>query len=199
MGGGNTFGRLWSREGLSRRDRSLATIGILINGLTEDEIAEVIYRQRRRRIADAKLGIEWRGADVRGCVGSDLRPVTTTAPPSPASIPSTARPVPPNSSPRFLTHLERRRLRSQYHFREDCWNNAGTDARLPSRQAPRFKGPSSSASCPPTSPTASLLRRPLMNPPERIPNVIRSWRTSPRRCSGSPTNWPTSASIARPH
>ncbi len=52
--------RLWSREGLSRRDRSLVTMGILIalratdefeshvriglrNGLTEDEIAEVIY------------------------------------------------------------------------------------------------------------------------------------------------------------
>lgn len=54
------FGRLWSREGLSRRDRSLLTLGILIalrseqeleshfqialqNGLTEDELAEVIY------------------------------------------------------------------------------------------------------------------------------------------------------------
>ena len=56
----NVFGRLWGREGLSRRDRSLVTLGILIalragdelkfhvqiarnNGLTEDEIAEVIY------------------------------------------------------------------------------------------------------------------------------------------------------------
>ena len=56
----NIFGRLWGREGLSRRDRSLVTLGILItlratdelkfhvqiarnNGLTEDEIAEVIY------------------------------------------------------------------------------------------------------------------------------------------------------------
>ncbi|KUI36785.1 carboxymuconolactone decarboxylase family protein [Mycobacterium sp. GA-2829] len=56
----NIFGRLWTREGLSRRDRSLVTMGILIamratdefkahvkiglnNGLTEDEIAEVIY------------------------------------------------------------------------------------------------------------------------------------------------------------
>ena len=56
----NVFGRLWGREGLSRRDRSLVTPGILIalratdelqfhvqiarnNGLTEDEIAEVIY------------------------------------------------------------------------------------------------------------------------------------------------------------
>ncbi len=54
------FGRLWAREGLSRRERSLVTLGILIalraddelghhvriartNGLTEDEIAEVIY------------------------------------------------------------------------------------------------------------------------------------------------------------
>ena len=54
------FGRLWSREGLSRRDRSLVTLGILIalgaeqeleshfriakqNGLTEDELAEVVY------------------------------------------------------------------------------------------------------------------------------------------------------------
>jgi 4-carboxymuconolactone decarboxylase len=56
----NVFGRLWARDGLSRRDRSLVTLGILIalratdelelhvqiarnNGLTEAEIAEVIY------------------------------------------------------------------------------------------------------------------------------------------------------------
>lgn len=56
----NVFGRLWGREGLSRRDRSLVTLGMLIalrstdelgihfkiartNGLTNDEIAEVIY------------------------------------------------------------------------------------------------------------------------------------------------------------
>lgn len=56
----NVFGRLWAREGLSRRDRSLVTLGILIalratdelkfhvqiartNGLSEEEIAEVIY------------------------------------------------------------------------------------------------------------------------------------------------------------
>jgi 4-carboxymuconolactone decarboxylase len=56
----NVFGRLWGRDGLSRRERSLVTLGILIalratdelkfhvqiarnNGLTEDEIAEVIY------------------------------------------------------------------------------------------------------------------------------------------------------------
>lgn len=56
----SVFGRLWGRDGLSRRDRSLVTLGILIalratdelqfhvqiarnNGLTEDEIAEVIY------------------------------------------------------------------------------------------------------------------------------------------------------------
>lgn len=54
------FGRLWTREGLARRDRSLVTLGILIalgaedeleshfkiakqNGLTEEELAEVIY------------------------------------------------------------------------------------------------------------------------------------------------------------
>ncbi|MFK4105185.1 carboxymuconolactone decarboxylase family protein [Streptomyces sp. NPDC019531] len=54
------FGSLWAREGLSKRDRSLVTLGILIalgaeseltthfrialtNGLTEDELAEVIY------------------------------------------------------------------------------------------------------------------------------------------------------------
>jgi 4-carboxymuconolactone decarboxylase len=60
IGVDNIFGRLWTREGLSRRDRSLVTMGILIalratdefkahvkiglnNGLTEDEIAEVIY------------------------------------------------------------------------------------------------------------------------------------------------------------
>lgn len=51
---------LWARDGLSRRDRSLVTLGILIalgaedelrshvriglaNGLTRDEIAEVVY------------------------------------------------------------------------------------------------------------------------------------------------------------
>ncbi|KPI21660.1 Carboxymuconolactone decarboxylase [Actinobacteria bacterium OK074] len=56
----SVFGMLWAREGLSRRDRSLVTLGVLIalgaetelrthvrialtNGLTEDEIAEVIY------------------------------------------------------------------------------------------------------------------------------------------------------------
>jgi 4-carboxymuconolactone decarboxylase len=56
----NVFGRLWGRDGLSRRDRSLVTLGILIalratdelaihfkiartNGLTDEEIAEVIY------------------------------------------------------------------------------------------------------------------------------------------------------------
>jgi 4-carboxymuconolactone decarboxylase len=56
----NVFGRLWTRDGLDRRSRSLVTLGILIalratdelkfhvqialrNGLTEDEIAEVIY------------------------------------------------------------------------------------------------------------------------------------------------------------
>jgi len=54
------FGRLWSREGLGRRERSLVTLGILIalraedelkahfkiarqNGLTDDELAEVVY------------------------------------------------------------------------------------------------------------------------------------------------------------
>src|SRR5690242_21080496 len=62
----NIFGRLWGRDGLSRRDRSLVTLGILIalratdelkvhvriartNGLTEDEIAEVIYHARDRK------------------------------------------------------------------------------------------------------------------------------------------------------
>ena len=56
----NVFGPLWGREGLSRRDRSLVTLGILIalrstdelsvhfriarnNGLTDDELAEVVY------------------------------------------------------------------------------------------------------------------------------------------------------------
>src|SRR3954451_18331837 len=60
MGVESVFGRLWARDGLTRRDRSLVTLGILIalratdeltfhvqiarnNGLTEDEIAEVIY------------------------------------------------------------------------------------------------------------------------------------------------------------
>ncbi|WP_099025791.1 carboxymuconolactone decarboxylase family protein [Mycolicibacterium palauense] len=56
----NVFGTLWTREGLSRRDRSLVTLGILMalraedeleshfriakqNGLTEQELAEVVY------------------------------------------------------------------------------------------------------------------------------------------------------------
>jgi 4-carboxymuconolactone decarboxylase len=56
----NVFGRLWTREGLSRRDRSLITLAILValraedelrihfqiarnNGLTDEEIAELIY------------------------------------------------------------------------------------------------------------------------------------------------------------
>lgn len=60
IGVDNVFGRLWGRDGLSRRDRSPVTLGILIalratdelavhfqiartNGLTDDEIAEVIY------------------------------------------------------------------------------------------------------------------------------------------------------------
>ncbi|NEB02865.1 carboxymuconolactone decarboxylase family protein [Streptomyces sp. SID13726] len=54
------YGALWAREGLGSRDRSLVTLGVLIalgaetelrthfrialtNGLTEDELAEVIY------------------------------------------------------------------------------------------------------------------------------------------------------------
>ena len=56
----NVWAQLWDREGLSHRDRSLVTLGILIalgaedelashvkiglgNGLTREEIAEVIY------------------------------------------------------------------------------------------------------------------------------------------------------------
>ena len=56
----NVFGNLWTRPGLNRRDRSLLTLGMLIalrateelhfhiqaaikNGVTRDEIAEIIY------------------------------------------------------------------------------------------------------------------------------------------------------------
>lgn len=56
----SVWGALWAREGLAPRDRSLVTLGILIasgheaelrthvriamsNGVTRDEIAEVIY------------------------------------------------------------------------------------------------------------------------------------------------------------
>ncbi len=64
----NVFGRLWGREGLSRRDRSLITLGILIalratdelkshvqiarnNGLTQDEIGRShLSHQRLRRL-----------------------------------------------------------------------------------------------------------------------------------------------------
>ena len=34
----NVFGRLWAREGLSRRDRSLVTLGILIALRATDEL-----------------------------------------------------------------------------------------------------------------------------------------------------------------
>ena len=54
------FGKLWTRDGISHRDRSLVTLGILIalratdelhahfqiarnNGLSDDELAEVVY------------------------------------------------------------------------------------------------------------------------------------------------------------
>ncbi|WP_432278421.1 carboxymuconolactone decarboxylase family protein [Nocardia carnea] len=77
------WGALWSREGLSPRDRSLVTLGILIalgaedelashvriglaNGLTRDELAEVIYHasgyagfpraMTARKVARAALG-----------------------------------------------------------------------------------------------------------------------------------------------
>lgn len=57
----NVFGSLWSRPGLSRRERSLVTLGILValraedelrehfaiartNGLSDEEIAEVLYQ-----------------------------------------------------------------------------------------------------------------------------------------------------------
>lgn len=57
----SVWGALWAREGLTPRDRSLVTLGVLIalgaeaeirthvrialtNGLSEDEIAEVIYQ-----------------------------------------------------------------------------------------------------------------------------------------------------------
>lgn len=56
----SVFGALWARDGLGKRERSLVTLGILIalratdelhyhfqiarqNGLTDEEIAEVIY------------------------------------------------------------------------------------------------------------------------------------------------------------
>lgn len=56
----SVFGRLWTRKGLSKRDRSLVTLGMLIalrssdeltahfriartNGLSDDELAEVVY------------------------------------------------------------------------------------------------------------------------------------------------------------
>jgi 4-carboxymuconolactone decarboxylase len=56
----NVFGRLWARDGLDRRSRSLVTLGILIalgsteelrihfaialqNGVTREELDEVVY------------------------------------------------------------------------------------------------------------------------------------------------------------
>lgn len=41
------FGTLWARPELDRRSRSLVTLGILIaqkNGITKDEIDEIIYQ-----------------------------------------------------------------------------------------------------------------------------------------------------------
>ncbi len=81
----NVFGRLWGREGLSRRDRSLVTLGILIalrsndelgihfkiarnNGLTDDEIAEVIYHSSGYAgfpAANTACKIAARGSDAK--------------------------------------------------------------------------------------------------------------------------------------
>ena len=43
----NIFGRLWTREGLSRRDRSLVTLGILI-ALRATEELEAHFRIARQ-------------------------------------------------------------------------------------------------------------------------------------------------------
>ena len=49
------FGRLWSREGLSRRDRSLVTLGILIALRAEDELAAHFKIARQNGLADEEL------------------------------------------------------------------------------------------------------------------------------------------------
>ena len=41
----NVFGSLWGRDGLSRRDRSLVTMGILIALRATDEFAHHVARQ----------------------------------------------------------------------------------------------------------------------------------------------------------
>ena len=41
----NVFGRLWGREGLSRRDRSLVTLGMLIALRANDELG-IHFRSR---------------------------------------------------------------------------------------------------------------------------------------------------------
>ncbi len=41
----NVFGRLWTREGLTRRDRSLVTLGILIALRATDEL-QIQFRSR---------------------------------------------------------------------------------------------------------------------------------------------------------
>ena len=77
----NVFGRLWGRDGLSRRDRSLVTLGILIalratdelkfhvqiarnNGLTEDR-RNHLPRQRLRRLPCRQHRMSDRAGDAR--------------------------------------------------------------------------------------------------------------------------------------
>ena len=47
----NVFGRLWGRDGLSRRERSLVTLGILIKGVSR------INRSRCKASAETLSGI----------------------------------------------------------------------------------------------------------------------------------------------
>lgn len=97
----HAFAHLWDRPGLSRRERSLVTLGMLIglraeeelrvhvgiarrNGLTREEIAEVVYHSSAyagfpaasaaRRVADAALAV----ADPAE-PGGGRAPCTTTA------------------------------------------------------------------------------------------------------------------------
>src|SRR5690606_29699923 len=51
----NVFGRLWTRDGLSRRERSLVTLGALIALRAEGELAAHFRIARNNGLTDAEI------------------------------------------------------------------------------------------------------------------------------------------------
>ncbi|MFE4667506.1 carboxymuconolactone decarboxylase family protein [Streptomyces sp. NPDC056716] len=119
----NVYGRLWGREGLDRRSRSLVTLGLLIalragdelrinllmalrNGLTREELEEVIYHAtgyagfpaavHAARIATDVLGADGTTAPAKE-PGSPV-PADRTAPGAPHASHTT--PTDPPRTPR---------------------------------------------------------------------------------------------------